>query len=343
LLALALSLRGPEVPATQGADLFPLSVASNTPPPRVVVVSDPEATETFRARDEVVKAMVDRALTNLTGKLTVAEAWRSLVSTQDTVGIKVYSMPGPYSGTRPAVVAAVVQGLLVAGVPPKQILVWDRDLSDLRAAGFQELADKYGVRLAASADAGYDEKVFYDTALIGNLVAGDLEFGRKGPGIGRKSYVSKLVTGEMTRIIVLSPLLNHNQAGVAGILYSLTLGSVDNCVRFESDPARLATAVPEIYALPILSDRVAIGIVDALICQYEGNERGLLHYSAILNELRFSHDPVALDRLSLEELNRQRQAAHAPAGYNNWQLYTNAALLELGVNDLKKIQVDHLR
>ncbi len=317
-------------------------MASNAPPSRVVVVSDPEATETFRARDEVVKAMVDRALTNLTGKVTVAEAWRSLVSTQDTVGIKVYSMPGPYSGTRPAVVAAVVQGLLGAGVPPKQIVVWDRDLSDLRAAGYQGLADKYGIRLAASADAGYDEKVFYDAALIGNLVAGDLDFGKKGPGIGRKSYISKLVTGEMTRIIVLSPLLNHNQAGVAGILYSLTLGSVDNSVRFESDPARLATAVPEIYALPILSDRVALGIVDALICQYEGNERGLLHYSATLNELRFSHDPVALDRLSLEELNRQRQAAHAPAGYNNWQLYTNAALLELGVNDLRKIQVDHL-
>jgi hypothetical protein len=146
----------------------------------------------------------------------------------------------------------------------------------------------------------------------------------------------------MTRIIVLSPLLNHNQAGVAGTLYSLTLGSVDNCVRFESDPGRLATAVPEIYALPILSDRVAICISDALICQYEGNERGLLHYSTTLNELRFSHDPVALDRLSLEELNRQRQAAHAPAGYNNSQLYTNAALLELGVNDLKKIQVERL-
>ena len=305
-------------------------------------MSDPEATETFRARDEVVRGMVDRALRHFSGKPSLAEAWRSLVSTQDTIGIKVYSLPGPYSGTRPAVVAAVVEGLLAAGLPPKQIIIWDRELSDLRAAGFLKLRDEYGVRVCGSADAGYDEKVFYDTALIGNLVAGDLEFGKKGRGIGRKSYVSKLVSGEITKIIVVSPLLNHNQAGVSGILYSLTLGSVDNCVRFESDPARLATAVPEIYALPILSDRVAVCIVDALICQYEGNERGLLHYSAILNELRVSRDPVALDRLSLEELNRQRQTVRAPAGYNNWQLYTNAALLELGVNDLKKIQVEHL-
>jgi hypothetical protein len=329
------------VQAAWGADLLPPTAVSNAPPSRVVVVSDPEATETFRARDEVVRGMVERALRQLSGKSTLAEAWRSLVTTQDTVGIKVYSLPGPLSGTRPAVIAAVVEGLLAAGLPPKQIIIWDRQLSELRAAGFMRLADQYGVRVCGSADAGYDEKAFYDTALIGNLVAGDLDFGKKGPGIGRKSYVSKLVSEEITKIIVVSPLLNHNQAGVAGILYSLTLGSIDNCVRFESDAARLATAVPEIYALPILSDRVAICIVDALICQYEGNERGLLHYSATLNELRVSHDPVALDRLSLEELNRQRQAVRAPAGYNNWQLYTNAALLELGVNDLKKIQVEH--
>src|SRR2546430_10094570 len=37
-----------------------------------------------------------------------------------------------------------------------------------------------------------------------------------------------------------------------------------------------------------------------------------LHFSATLNQLRFSRDPVALDVLSLAELDRQRQAADAP-------------------------------
>ena len=41
---------------------------------------------------------------------TVAGACRSLVSTQDVVGIKVYSAPGPNSGTRAAVVAAADRG-----------------------------------------------------------------------------------------------------------------------------------------------------------------------------------------------------------------------------------------
>jgi hypothetical protein len=292
-----------------------------------------------------VRVMVDRAITNLTGKASVPEAWRSLVATQDVVGIKVFSAPGPNSGTRPAVVAGVVEGLLAAGLPPRNIIVWDRQITDLRLAGFTELSERYGIRVAGSLQAGWDESVFYnpDSPILGNLVWGDLEFGKKGDGVGRKSFVTKLLSREITKIINVTPLLNHNEVGVAGNLYSLAMGSVDNLIRFESSPETMATAIPEIYSLPALSDHVVLNITDALICQYEGGDRGLLHYSATLNELRFSRDPVALDVLSLQELDRQRQLAHGPTLKPNRKLYSIAALLQLGVDDLKRIQVDTLR
>jgi hypothetical protein len=92
-----------------------------------------------------------------------------------------------------------------------------------------------------------------------------------------------------------------------------------------------------------LGDRVVLNIVDALICQYEGEERSLLHYSTVLNQLRFSRDPVALDVLSLQELDHQRQDAKAPPVKLNPDLYNNASLLELGVSNLKKIQVENVR
>jgi hypothetical protein len=76
-----------------------------------------------------------------------------------------------------------------------------------------------------------------------------------------------------------------------------------------------------------------------LICQYLGEERSLLHYSTILNQLRFSRDPVALDVLSLQELERQRKLGKEPAIKFDSDLYVNAALLELGVNDPKNIDV----
>lgn len=328
-------------PAQADTNFFPLPRPA--PTAQVVIVQDPEATKDFATRADRIRSMLARALTNLTGKPTATEAWQSLVTTQDTVGIKVFSEPGPYSGTRPAVAAAVVEGLLAAGLPPHQIVLWDRRLIDLRLAGFVTLARQLGVRVAGSAEAGYDETVFYETPLLGNLVWGDLEFGNKNPGTGRKSFVSKLVKGQMTRIINITPLMNHNETGVAGNLFSLALGSVDNAARFEADADRMTRAVPEIYALPVLSDRVVLNIVDALICQYEGEERSLLHYSTVLNQLRLSRDPVALDVLSIQELNAQRAATQAPPVKTSLDLYDNAALLELGVSDLKKIQVIQLR
>ena len=312
------------------------------PKARVLIVHDPAATDAFEPRMDHVRSMVERAMTNLTGTASVKAAWLSLVATQDIIGIKVFSEPGPNSGTRPAVVAAVVEELLDAGLPPNRIVVWDKYQSDLRLAGFVELKQRYGVRVAGSAEAGYDPTNFYSMPLLGNLVWGDFEFGKKGEGVGRKSFLSKLVTEQMTKIINITPLMNHNEAGVCGNLFSLALGSVDNTTRFLSESGRLATAVPEIYALPPLGDRVVLNIVDALICQYEGEERSLLHYSTVLNELRFSTDPVALDVLSLQELERQRQLAKAPVTNTSMDLYNNAALLELGVSDPKRVQVDRV-
>jgi hypothetical protein len=312
-------------------------------PARVVIVEDPGAMVTYSPALSVLKHMVTRGLTNLTGKPTGPAAWLSLVSTQDVVGLKVFSAPGAGGGTRLVVVEAIVQGLLDAGLPPKQIVVWDKQATQLRLAGFEALADRSGIRVQSSQAAGYDTNHFYESPLLSHLVWGDHEFGVKTEGAGRKSYVSKLVTQELTKLINVTPLLNHNLLGVSGNLYSLALGSADNTLRFAHDSERLATAVPEIFALPVLGDRVVLNVVDALAAQYLGEERSLLHYSGILNQLWFSADPVALDVLSIQELNRQREAAGAPALKTSLQLYHNAALLQLGVADLDRVLVERTK
>ena len=318
---------------------------STNAPARVVIVENRKAVSDFQPDAVVVQDMVSRGLTNFTGRANVAEAWRSLVTTQDVVGIKVFSEPGEISGTRPAVVAAVIHGLLDAGMPPDHIIIWDKQTDNLRAAGFTRLAAQLGVRSSGAADAGYDPTNFYnpDTATIGSLVWGDFEFGKKGEGVGRKSFVSELVSRQITKIISVAPLLNDNVIGVSGHLYSLSMASVDNTFRFEGDAGRLAVAVPEIYALPALGDRVALNITDALIGQYEGGERGLLHYSSVPGQLWFSRDPVALDTMAVRELERERRAANAQEFTPHLEIYTNAVLLQLGVSDPAKIQVEKIK
>jgi hypothetical protein len=312
---------------------------------RVVIVRDPDAVSNFQPDPQVVQAMVDRGITNLTGQTTVAAAWRSLVSTQDTVGIKVFSAAGEISGTRPDVVAAVVHGLMEAGLPPKHIIIWDKRADDLRSAGYFKLARLLRVHAEGALETGYDPTNFYlpDSAVVGNLVYGDLEFGRKGEDVGRKSFVTKILSHQVTKIISIAPLLNQSSAGVCGHLYSLAFGSVDNTLRFQNDPDRLAVAVPEINALPSVGDRVALNITDALIGQYEGGTSVLLHYSTVLDQIWFSRDPVALDTLAIQELDHERQAQDAIGFDPDLEIYTNAALLQLGINDPSKIQVQKVQ
>ncbi len=287
--------------------------------------------------------MFDAGLLKLSGKKDIPAAWRSYISTNDTVGIKVYSSPGPNSGTRPAVAAAAVEGLLAAGLAPNKIIIWDKRLVDLRLAGFDVVAQKYGVRLEGAFNEGYDPDVFYDNSVPGSLVAGDLDFDRTAAKTGRKSYVTKILTKQVTKIVIISPLLNHNVAGVCGNIFNLSFSSVDNVRRFESDPSLLATAAPEIFALPALSDHVCLCVTDALIGQYQGEDLSLLHYSSETGQLWLSKDPVALDTMAVQELDRERQAANMRTLGQNPDLLPNAALLELGTTDLSKVRIDVLK
>jgi len=321
----------------------PIAWPEVTPPPsgRIVVVEAPGATVQFAPRLDVVSNMVARGLTTLTGYATPREAWLSLLSTQETVGIKVFSRPGAISGTRPPVVEAVVQSLLQAGLPPTNIIVWDHHLADLRLAGFLELSRRYGIRVAGSAEAGYDPEIAYETPLIGTLVWGDLEFGQTGPSVGRRSFASRLVTRDMGKIISIAPLLNNNQTAVSGHCWGTAIASVDNTLRFESTPGRLAEAVPELLALERLDlrDRLILSVTDAMLCQYQGEERQLLHYSTILDQLWFSQDPVALDVLGVAEIERQRTARDLPGRSPSLVLYENASLLELGISDTNAMDI----
>lgn len=303
----------------------------------VVRVRDAKAVKAFVPEPQQIRQMVSKGVRTLTNVDDASVAWRALVKKDDVIGIKVFSRPGATSGTRIPVVAAVIEELLDIGIPETNIVVWDKRLADLQLAGFMELKNRYGVDVVGSAEKGYDPGKSYETSLIGNLVWGDLEFGKKGELVGKRSFLSKLLTERITRIISITPLLNHNQASVTGHLYSLAFGSVDNTLRFQTSTEHMNVAVPEIFAMPEIYDRLALVIQDGLICQYEGEKKSLLHYSNIMSELWFSFDPVALDATSIRVMNDQRRKAEAPLPVINSRLYDNAALMKLGMASTNRI------
>ena len=220
---------------------------TNRPRAEVFVVQDPGATSAFVPNATVVRRLVERGITTLADKADITNAWRALIRTNDVVGFKVTSAAGEGSGTRPSVVRALVETLLAAGHPAKQIVIWDKRTVDLRQAGWQALASSLGVRCQSSEEAGWDPNPdrAYEKPVMGRLVAGDLEFDRRQDlNAGRRSYVTRLLTQELAVVVPVTPVLAHNLAGVNGQLIGLALGSIDNSLRFQSNPALLAEAVP---------------------------------------------------------------------------------------------------
>lgn len=311
---------------------------------RVVIIHDPLATDAFRPTLPRVESMVERGLRGWTGKHSAREAWLSLLTTQDIIGLKVYSAPG-LAGSRVEVAEAIARSLLTSGFAQEHIVIWDKLEADLQSAGFTEMGRRLGIRVMSSHEMGYDEHVAYTNFYLGRLTWTDKEFGKSGDEIGKRSFFTKVVTKEVTKIINLAPLSNHYRAGVTGCLFSLAMGSVDNTQRFEMSAENLCTAVPEIYAQDPLFDKIVLNIVDALLAQYQGESHTYLHYTRPLNELRFSSDPLALDILSLSELAtlRKSYAINTPTNAlaSIQKLYReNAPLMELGQSEPSRIHVE---
>jgi len=101
--------------------------------------------------------------------------------------------------------------------------------------------------------------------------------------------------------------------------------------------------LPEIYALPSVGDHVVLHVTDALLSQYQGGPASYLQFSTELDQLWLGHDPVALDTLALKELAHERRTFNAPPAFANYQIYTNAVLLQLGISDPARFQIEKVK
>ena len=315
--------------------------------PNIIVVKDISSSKRWKINDTAVSEMMKEGLLQLTQKKDINTAWLSLVDHKDIIGIKVNASPGKIGGTRKEVVDFVIKGLLKAKIPSENIVIWDSSLKELQTAGFVDLANQLNVRIAGSKDAGWDKSVIYDSPIVGTLITGDEEFKSGEEITSRKSHLTRLISQELTRIISIQPLINHNKVGVSGHLVGLTRGSVDNDRRFGISDAILVEAIPNIIALEdkeekrYIGDKIALCITDALYFQYLGQNKALLHYTEPLGQLYFSTDPVALDVLGIEELEQQRQRLKIEFQPPRSILYKNATWLQIGESDPAKRSIKY--
>ena len=297
-----------------------VGTGGSAPKSRMVLVRDPNAVTGFTADASKVRAMVTAGMKTLTGQADDAAAWRMFASSNDVVGIKINTQGASLQATRPAVVDAIVDGLRSAGVDPTNIVVWDRDATKMRAAGYATVGQ--ASRLPSfrvlsvipgtgspRSEQGWDPETFYESKLVGKLIWGDLLFGKEDTALSTRSHLPKLLTQTVTKLINVPVLQDNDACGLAGCLYNITVNAVDNNRRFEMFGQKGDPSIPAICAMPVIRRKLVLNICDALIGGYAGGPNFKPQFSWPYGGLYFSRDPVAIDATCLKLLETKRAEA----------------------------------
>jgi len=330
----------------------PAATAPAPPPPRtlspVIWTENPDVVQRFNVDGARVRQMVDASLLKLTSASDLGTAWTRLgITPQDVVGIKITTMGGPLLSSHRAIVQAICDGLQAAGVPPSHIIIWDKDASDMRSAGYAPApaTDSRAGIASIFPGTGYDPDAVYKNEILGSLIWGDSEFIRHGdddelsraaseavknkaygdntggasgadnspagssiPQTSNRSHFARLVTTLCTKIINVPVLTDNSYIGINGCLGSLALGCVDNDRRFQGDPTYGDPAICEILSNDFIRRKVVIHILDALISEYAGGPRFDPVFTKSIGAIYVSRDPVAIDSLVLKRLEQWRAA-----------------------------------
>ena len=326
--------------------LWPLTsgvAAEETPPPapltKVFLAEYPAAVRGGEVNETAVRRMVDSLVMAAAGRPDVASAWRVFVRPQDRVGLKVSTAGAPVSSTHPAVVAAVAEGLVAAGVAPRRIVIWDRKWEDILRAGYGALGQRYTV---ASTDrsGGYDTNETVMAAVMGKLIVGDRGFDPKGGGsqTSSKSHLSS-VLGSVDKVIHLPALTDHLSSGVNGAISGMVLDNLDNWRHLARAPHFGDPFLPELYADPRLGGKVVLTILDALRPQFGGGPFPGPQYVVNHGAIFASRDPVAIDALGLQLLDELRGQGGLPPLSKQIEWIKSAEIIGLGTADLDRIRV----
>jgi hypothetical protein len=360
----------------------------NNPPPAtstasaksstVVVVERPSAVLNFVADSSQVGDMFNSALGRFTGQTDVGAAWKSLgIVPADTVGIKIDTKGGQIMSTRRELVNAIIQGLMAAGVPPNQIIIWDKFADDMRQAGWAPVGATPRTPAIKSVipGTGFDPKNFYVNEILGRLIWGDMQFrgmrptaqdlmnaaakaaqkANPAPGddanaaaapsqdqTSNKSFYATLLTQTCTKIINVPTLSDSTLTGLGGCLASLAIGSVDNTRRFTGDSTWGDPAVPEILDKDFVRKKVVLYVLDALIAQYAGGPSFNPVFTKSIGAIYVSKDPVAIDSIVLKRMEKWRSENYVDPLGDKASHVATAASYDLGTNDPKRINLIRL-
>jgi uncharacterized protein (DUF362 family) len=309
--------------ASGGMEL--LQAAEQGPPvvkSKVVIARDPMLRGTGTSVDsQRVLNLLDHAMQALFEVDRPAEPWKKLVRPGDMVGLKVNSLGGRAFSSNLQLVEAVCERLQEAGIKAKDIVIWDRDTEELERASFHISSEGNRVQCFGTDRIGYEEDL--------------VTYGSVG------SRLSRILTRNCTVLINLPVLKDHDGAGVSMALKNM-YGVIHNPNKYH--PNGCNPYVADVNMLPDIRTKMRLTICDATTATYEGGPGYKPQYSWKNNALIVARDPVALDYVGWQLIERKR----AEKGLKTLEAEKRAPAYiataadsqhRLGTNDPRKIAV----
>ena len=327
-------------------------------PGRVIAVEHAGCIAAGAYQAEPVRKMMEKGMTSLTGAPGWTDAWRSLFEKGDVVGIKVSPVGGAKLCSDASVLHGILDGLREAGVSTHDIVVFNRYRQETFAAGIDKWLPP-GMRLEFASEAynevqldmgGYDPDHYMEIALI-----------KPGENLDdphfRRSYVCKVVTRQINKLINLPVLKHHQSAGVTIALKNMSHGMVNNVNRSHLTPSLNACGIfiPSVVSLPVIREKAVLHICDGVKASYHGGPGGRPQFMWEHKTLYFATDPVALDKTGWKAIDAKRAEVGMPSialskpdkasTFLNCQVehIEIAGQLGLGVFDDKKIDVQRFK
>jgi uncharacterized protein (DUF362 family) len=291
-----------------------------SPTSRVVIARDETLADGQVAEHgDLLRKLLDASMQKLAQTPDATTAWRKLFNPKDRVGIKVNTLG---FSTSPAVVEAIVAGLVAAGVAPERILIWDRFDVELAKAGFKINKSGSGVQCRGT-----------DAERIGSGYQSDVETSGQ---IG--SCFSRIVAEQVDALICVPVLKDHNLAG-ASLSMKCFYGAIHNPNKYHGtncDPY-----VADVVAHRFIAPKWRLTVCDATQAQYQGGPARQPGYAWPFGGLIVSNDFVAADAVAANLLETKRRAEGLPSLAEEKrppQHIASAAARGLGIADLSRIE-----
>jgi uncharacterized protein (DUF362 family) len=258
---------------------------------KVVVARDDSATDGPRINTKVIGPLLDESV----NALTDGRGWKGIfpaIKSGDKVAIKMNSYNPGTLITHEEVLHAIVNKLMLLGVKPKNIIIFDFGAGKIGSLEMASIKSK-GIRVLSTASYSVISSEGFDDSAKATFPEGE------------EVSLTRIIS-DSTYLINVPVLKDHATGGVTFALKN-HVGSVDNTAKIHKGSVAFSGAIKPgsiaaINNIPEIKKKTRLVVGDGLFGIYQGGPQGNPQF--IYNGLIVGTDPVAVDhqaRIILDE------------------------------------------